>query len=107
MLVCIGDSRQIEVGKQETLSARESVQGQSKNRSAFKQGQHEGLGHKGDLQPSLDFNPRSGYKTFIVSSILLLAPSLLLHHFFLSIDIVTASRTTRPLYNNLRTTNTR
>jgi hypothetical protein len=34
-------------------------------------------------------------------SILFFTSSLLLHHFFLSIDISTASRTTRPLRNDL------
>jgi hypothetical protein len=41
------------------------------------------------------------YKELLLSAILLFAPSLLLHPFFLSVDLGTASRTTRFLYNYL------
>jgi hypothetical protein len=48
-----------------------------------------------------EFEKRFAYKEWLFPSILLLTSSLLLHRFFLSIDIGTAHWTTLPLYNYL------
>jgi hypothetical protein len=56
-------------------------------------GVDQGLGAQGDLQPTLplDFKPRSWLQRIDFSLDAFFAPSLLLHHFFLSIDIGTTN----------------
>jgi hypothetical protein len=53
-----------------------------------------------NLELTLDFKPRFGHKGAIFPSTPFFAPSLLLHHFFLSIDIGNALRLTRTLCND-------